>query len=367
MKKKVRGSFENDLYRYTLAVVRDLLLCTVTMSALCLILFISRKGDYYYIISLVLFLSSIVLFIGLSKGGKGKKYIVNTFAVLTPLVLLLFLLIDDFVFPVKPLVYLFFFFFIVEIVRIGFLLRDYLEAILRKQKNYKIAANFENRNNLLGKVSRSLLHDIATPVSILSGSLELLERRKLDKIESKIFQTNVKVAVNQIEAILHSTDFLMKNSSFVVNFTFNECIDEIITLLQSRINDSCIVVEKTYQVKDRIYGDRNVFLRVFLNVFLNAIEELEKRESEIRRISIRTFDTPNSFCVSICDNGNGLDPALRVMLNSEGFALSRKTMDIGSGLIFIKYGMREIFNGKIRIDYNQKEHRNCFKLYFPRK
>lgn len=359
-------NFEKDLDRYTFAVVRDLLICKAFMFLLSFILFLLKSHDYYYFITCFLFISSIILFFVLRKKGNKHKFFLKTYLISIPFLLFILLLIDDFLFPIKPLVYLFFSFFIIEVIRMGFLIHNYLNMLVKKHKEYRMVTNFENRSNLLGKVSRSLLHDIATPVSILSGSCELLEREHLSKREFEDFISNVKVATNQLDVILHSTDFLMKKSSSLTSFSFEECIEEIVTLLRSRIDSSDILIESRYGKKVEIDGDRNIFLRIFLNIFLNAVEELEKRDKDVKKISITVSSTSKYICVSVIDNGNGMDSRLKEMLNSEGFVMSEKTEDIGSGLIFVKYCMKEVFGGRIRIDYNKKEQRNSVKLYFPR-
>lgn len=359
-------NFEKDLDRYTLAVVRDLLICKVCMLLLSSLLFLLKLEDYYYFITCFLFLSSVTLFLVLKRKKQQKCSLLKIYTISIPFLLLALLLVDDFFFSIKPLVYLFFAFFIIEVIRMGFLIHNYLNMILKKHKEYRIVTNFENRSNLLGKVSRSLLHDIATPVSILSGSCELLERECLSKREFEEFVSNVKIATNQLDVILHSTDFLMKRNSSLSSFSFDECIEEIITLLRGRIDSAGILIESRYSEKVKIDGDRNIFLRIFLNIFLNAVEELEKRNKDGKKIYVRVVCTSKYICVSVIDNGNGVDSKLKKMLNSEGFVMSEKKADVGSGLVFVKYCMKEVFGGKIRINYNKKEQENSVKLYFPR-
>ncbi|HKM19968.1 MAG TPA: HAMP domain-containing sensor histidine kinase [Candidatus Dojkabacteria bacterium] len=366
MSNRTSMKLEDSLNEYTLTVVKDLFLCTLVMSCLSLLLCFYGMGEHYYHLSCLFFLLAIFLFVVLKRRDKCGKFLTKMIAIFTPLLLLGLFLVDDFVISIKPLVYLYFTFFLIEIIRMAFLLDSYVRSLLKKQQEYQIVASFENRNRLLGKVSRSLLHDIATPVSILLGCLELSEGRKLSKIEREDLYTNVKIAVNQMDSILHSTDFLMKRSSSVESFSIDECIEEIVTLLRVRTDEACILVERNYHTKENITGDRNVFLRVFLNVFLNAIEELEKRKRDVRKISIKTSETPEFFTVYIFDNGDGFDSKLQRVFNNEEFIFSGKALDLGSGLVFVKYCVREIFNGDIKIENHKGEMRNCLKLVIPR-
>lgn len=357
---------EESLNKYFLAVVKDFLIWTLLMSFLSLAFSFYGMGEYFYHLSFLLFLLSVFLFIVLKRRKICRKFLTRIIVIFIPLLLLVLCLVDDFLVPIKPFVYLFFAFFFIEIIRMAFILDSYIRSLLKKQQECQIVASFENRNRLLGKVSRSLLHDIATPVSILLGCLELSEGNKLGKREREDMHTNVRIAVNQMDVILHSTDFLMKRSSSVESFSIDECIEEIIALLGARIDEACILVERKYYAKDRIVGDRNVFLRVFLNILLNAVEELEKRDREERRISVKTSETPEFFTVCISDNGDGFDSKLQRVFNSEEFIFSGKDLDFGSGLVFVKYCMREIFHGDVKIESGKGEMRNCFRLSIPR-
>jgi|GEM_PF-4799074 len=365
MKGKSYNNFEKIYEKGFLDLSIDLLCSIFALSLLSFILSLFHFGYHYYYISFLLYLISVLAFLGI-KGGKGDRGIlVMIFPLLYLFLFFILILVDDYFLSIRPLVYTCFLFLMIEYIRIGFALNEFLKTLLKRKKNYKIVANFEDRNTLLGKVAMSLLHDIATPVSILSGSLELMERRKLCKNELNDIQQNIKIAVGQIDCILHSTDFLIKKTSSLTYFSLEDSIEEVISLLNGRLESVLILVEKEYLVDEKIWGDRNIFLRIFLNVFLNAIEELERRERLQRKIWVGIYKEGEFICVDVCDNGDGIDPRMKIMLENDDFVVSKKTQDIGSGLFFVKYAMEEVFEGKIRIDYCKEEQKNSFKLYFP--
>lgn len=366
MKVIKESDFEESLDKYTFKVVRDMSLCSLFLSILSIFLFVLDIDDYYYFFSLGFYFLALILFFIIERKWNHRRLLLRVSALSSPIWLLLLLLLDDFVLSVKPLLYPYLLFLLLEVIQMGILLKEYINQIFRKQEEYLLVASFENRNKLLGKVSRSLIHDIATPVSILSGTSQLLERRFIDESEYEDLIGNLRIAVNQIEAIIDSTDFLMKKESSYEYFLFNECIDEVVSLMKSRINSAEIIVELNYKTKEMIYGDKNIFLRIFLNIFLNAIEELEKRTREVRKISIKTSQTPKYLCVSVCDNGDGLDLGVLIILNSEDFIISEKNNDMGTGLKFVKYCMKETFGGYLTINYNEMKKENSIKLYFPR-
>lgn len=360
-----KSSFEGSLRNYIYGVVEDFDLCLLYMSILSLLIDVFGSGDYYPF-SCTFYLISLLIFLVLRKKSKYQDCFMKIFLILIPILPLTLIVIDDFVLSIKPLLYFSLLCFVVEIIRVSVLFKKYLDKVLKKQNEYRLVASFENRNSLLGKVSRQLLHDIATPVSILSGTSDLLERKFIDKREYEELRGNLKIAVSQIDAILHSTDFLMRRNSCNEYFQFNECIDQVLLLLKSRISGGNILVEVNYNTDEMIYGDRNIFLRVFLNIFLNAVEELEKKARKIRKITIKTIQTPKCIHIDVCDNGDGLDFSKRVLLNKKDFIISKKNMDMGCGLVFVKYCMKEVFDGSLRVSYNKEKHENVVRLSFPR-
>ncbi len=366
MEIKGNQKFEKILERYTLFAVRKFLIFLLILSFLSLLLSFLGYGIHYYFLSCLLFLLSVIIFFIARKRGKVLGLLVENFYILVISLLVFLLIFNDFIFFIKPILYTYILFFLVEEIKELLFFQKYNSLLLKRKKMYKIVASYENCNALLGKVSRYLLHDMATPVSVLSCSYELLERKYLSKMERADFKSNLKYAIEQIDAILHSTDFLMKKSQQSTHFSINESVRQVINLLGSRIKEDKIVVKERFDINAKIFGDRNVFLRIFLNVFLNSIEELERRGKDYKEIFVEVFETPKYLCVSVADNGDGLDSKLQVMMNNGNYILSSKHMELGSGLIFIKYCMKEVFDGKIRINYNEEEGMNYFRLYFPK-
>lgn len=366
MQIKENQKFEGILERHTLFVVRKFLFFLLILSFLSLLLSFFDYGIHYYFLSCQLFLLSVIIFFITRKRGKVLGLLVENFYIIVISLLVFLLIFNDFIFFIKPILYIYTLLFLVEGIKEVLFFQEYNSLLLKRKEMYKIVASYENCNILLGKVSRYLLHDMATPVSVLSCSYELLERKYLSKGERVIFKSNLKYAIEQIDAILHSTDFLMKKSQQRCYFSVNECVRQVINLLENRIRRDEIVVKERFDTNGKIFGDRNVFLRIFLNVFLNSIEELERRGKDYKEIFVEIFETPKYLCVSVVDNGDGLDPKLQVMLNNANYMFSGKHMGLGSGLIFIKYCMKEVFNGRIRIKYDEEEGMNYFRLYFPK-
>lgn len=238
-------------------------------------------------------------------------------------------------------------------------------TLLKKEGESLIkTAKHENTNRMLGKVARSLIHDICTPLSVLSLGCEHMRKEEFKELKNVQNQRDFVNAVDQIVAILKSTDFLMKeNSNCEEEFDVQETIKSVISLTRHKICQAKIKVSEKYLGKEILRGDRNTFLRIVGNIFLNAIEELEKRKKE-RKIWIKVSRDGKYLVVDITDTGCGMDPHI-IEVCDEKYFVSSKTGCVSSGLAFVKESIKIAFSGSMKIR-KSKDGKNTVSLYFLR-
>lgn len=236
--------------------------------------------------------------------------------------------------------------------------------LLDLAKKIRQVERFDNGNRLLGKISNALLHDISTPVSVLSGSYHLLKSNNLSVKDREEIDKGISRSLDEIESILHSTDFLMKSMHVKEKFSVSESVESIFRIVDGRLRKSRISLDVQLDENLVISGERNTFLRVILNVLLNAIEELEKHDRK-RIVGVRSEICKKYIKIDIWDNGDGLD-SNEVVDMAKCLIISAKTSCIGSGLAFVKYAMKEIFNGYLTVRWNSARSINVVSLYFDR-
>lgn len=243
--------------------------------------------------------------------------------------------------------------------------RKHVLFLSNLEKRTEQIASFNNGNRLLGKISNALLHDIATPVSVLSGSYHLLKNGDLSEREQKDIKQSISTSLQEIETILHSTDFLMHSTHRKEEFSVAESIRSLLTIVDSRLKKSCITLEIQLDDDITILGEKNTFQRVFLNVLLNAIEELETCKRKKKIIGVKTTVGGRYITIDLWDNGNGFD-SNGIIDIEKCFIISGKTSCIGSGLAFVKYAMKEVFNGFLSVHWDKIERINTVSLHFDK-
>ncbi|KAA0549810.1 HAMP domain-containing histidine kinase [Bacillus sp. BGMRC 2118] len=187
------------------------------------------------------------------------------------------------------------------------------EIIDEREKEIQRLHN--DRLNLLGKMGANMAHEIRNPLTAIEGFLKLIRsdlspdalstvNKYMDIIEGELeglyrqvtgflsFSRN-----NGIEEPFgkyESHDFLLS----VMDLVYPKCINENIELvLESDVSFSLVVQKIAIQ-------------QVLSNLINNSIEELSQKNGP-RKIIVRTDQDQNNYYISISDNGDGIDPAVK--------------------------------------------------------
>ena len=149
-------------------------------------------------------------------------------------------------------------------------------------------------------------HELRTPITILSGTLQLLDRNKPDgdlKLSSLIEQANksLKKVTILIEDLLNASK--MNEGQLHLNkqpFNIVEAVDECCAHI-NREGIYQILVEG--DLSANIYGDADRIQQVIINFVNNAI----KYAPDEKIITIKAIDEGDVVKVSVIDSGPGID------------------------------------------------------------
>jgi signal transduction histidine kinase len=248
------------------------------------------------------------------------------------------------------LIYFWFFLLLLYILFKGCLLMKLCQqkAFLTAIK-YRYLANLEHRNRLLGKISKCILHDITTPISVISGYLKLssdIEKSKSNYKKEVRLRESALGSLLYLETILNGSMNIVKRQSKRDLFNPDDCLLEMIGILERRIERGNIEVKLNLNGKGKLNGDRCSFCRIFLNLLVNSIEELERSRKRKRMIEINSMINDNHYLLSIRDNGRGLTKEFLEKLKNKNIDLDYEE-EIGIGLFFVCITIRRKFKGDI--------------------
>ncbi len=198
-------------------------------------------------------------------------------------------------------------------------------------KNIKL----ENLMKFNGKIFTSLSHDLRSPITSMSHSIELL---KHDDFEEDKKSRILDLSKEQVDATLHMLDNLLRwargQSESITPHKEAVNICEAIEQIRKPFNASLErkkITLKTSCDKDSVaFADRQLFKLVLINLLSNALK-FTPRNGEI---SISVVSTNGHHTITVEDNGVGISESDQMkILNPDTYFRSKGTEnERGSGI-----------------------------------
>ncbi len=169
-------------------------------------------------------------------------------------------------------------------------------------------ADLERSNQDLQQFAYVASHDLQEPLRMVSGYVELLERRYRGKLDADADEF-IGYAVDGAERMRRLISDLLKFSRVGEEVRFQEfpledALDDALMNLKRAVEDAGASV--SYHELPRVHGDRNLVTQVFQNLIGNAIKFRGEKPMRIE-VSVRREEA--AWLVSVEDNGIGIDPA----------------------------------------------------------
>ncbi|MHC5051097.1 MAG: sensor histidine kinase, partial [Planctomycetota bacterium] len=240
-----------------------------------------------------------------------------------------------------------------------------LEEANRKLKGARAGSEHAARLRGIGHVAEAFAHEVDSPVTGLSAHLRDM-RDSLDELRNQVARVAPEAseslgAIDAFEGVLEeSVDSAQRISDIVASlrrlgggadpsetFSLNAIVADATMLIEERIQARADL-ELSLGALPEIEGDDQEMSHVVMGLITNAIEAIERTESEQRgRISITTFHSSDRITLTVKDDGCGIDPELlpRVF---EPFTSTKGDPNAGLGL-HAAYQAAERHGGTARV------------------
>ncbi len=234
------------------------------------------------------------------------------------------------------------------------------EEIERRKLEYLALA--ANRFETVGHFLAGMIHDLATPLSVIGSSVELL----LDRTESEIGQKRLKTIQSQVKLstdIVRSTmSFLRSQQAELTSLLLNEVVESCLKVAQPLFRRQGITVECDLQEVPLFKGDFVLMRQAILNMIGNACHAMENQK-EPQELHIKTGQEGSCAFVSIQDSGPGIPEGLRQNI-FDVFFTTKGDSGTGLGLAVVKDVMRRHGGEALLLD-QQGGRGATFALRFP--
>jgi len=219
-----------------------------------------------------------------------------------------------------------------------------------------------NRFETLGRFVSGMLHDLGTPLSVITGQLEILQGNP----ETPKSPDRLRVVQDQVYLC---TDIVRTAMNFLRHETQRFSILNVNDLAESCLTVSVPLMQRLAIQPFRDYapdlpiceGDFVLMRQAVLNLVTNACQAMESREGR-REVHVRTWRDDGFVCIAVSDTGPGIPEENRHKV-FDTFFTTKGERGTGLGLAAVRNIMRR-HDGEVLLRENLW-HGAEFILKFP--
>lgn len=241
-------------------------------------------------------------------------------------------------------------------------LRAEIEKVAKKTKE------LEESNAMKNQILSVMGHDLRSPLVSVAGLLgtvtaEAITREELQELLA-LLKTETDRSLISLQNVLNWARLQMEEVKiFRSELKLAELIEEITYQYGPGKRSKNLEIEFLDELNQGLWADENQFKSMCGNLLSNAI----KFSPEGSKIRIKAEKIEDGICISICDQGKGMDPqTIQKLNNHEQLQSTRGTKgESGTGIgLRIVYDFIQIHGGRLEFE-NLEEGGTCAKLIFP--
>ncbi len=186
----------------------------------------------------------------------------------------------------------------------------------------------ERRLATVGRLLGGVLHDLKSPISVISGYAELLAEKAGDS-EAEEYLDHLNQALGRITTMTEEIISFSRGERHVLLSTMplNDIIDSFVDQITPLLKANRVELKTHIRTSGAVRFDKEKILRAFYNIVLNAIEAMEKGGSLTMEVDRLGNDTVFSFT----DTGSGIPDEIQGRV-FQSFVTLGKGQGTGLGL-----------------------------------
>lgn len=228
--------------------------------------------------------------------------------------------------------------------------RDQLEQTVARRTAQLTRAQYEHNLELqrlaeFGRVSASLLHDVASPLTTASLNLEQAGIKDHSGLIGKAL-----LSLQHLENYIHSARKQLQGSSEHQIFDVLEQLNEVADLLTNQIHEAGVVLGIEVPFGILLYGDPVKFHQLIANALLNSVQAYTGSRATNRPVRITGSIDRSMLELRIIDHGTGIKPQDIDHIFEPFFTTKRHNhQGLGIGLAAVRRYVEDDFKGNIKV------------------
>lgn len=213
--------------------------------------------------------------------------------------------------------------------------RSFEKLIVTENERNKIKEQFYQSEKLatLGTLGAGVAHELRSPLTVILGHAQLLERAtdvNIAKIQERA--KRIVESVNRMSKIVDRIRQFSRSSELEskVKININQIIEDSFILLSTQLRNRNIEVVKEFGEVSETLLYQIKLESIFQNLIINARDALDEIEKSNKEIRIKTYMEKNFIVVEFSDNGPGIQPE-NISRITEAF-FTTKSLEKGTGL-----------------------------------
>jgi len=228
----------------------------------------------------------------------------------------------------------------------------------------------------LGEMINMIAHQWRQPLNTVAATIfgikteivfweddDLLSTQKgrqevFDTINKKL--DNMESYVQSLSSTIDNFSNFYKPDKDKQKLSINSSIKQVMDIVESSMQTKSITINKEYHSKKELELFNHELMQVILNILKNAQDNFTAKKIHEPIITITTSDIGNGVKIDICDNGGGIEQAVKNKIYDPYFSTKNEKNGTGLGLYMSKMIIEEHHKGKLYS--NNMKQGVCFSI-----
>lgn len=191
-------------------------------------------------------------------------------------------------------------------------------------------------------------HDLKSPMSVVLGSLDLLQHSRPDDENAELYDMlgrSSRRLVEMVDRLLEYAD-TAGSDEMLGPVRLDDVLAWVTEALESALDGVTLQVDEPLPV---VHGNEVGLRHVLLNLITNAIKFSAPERPPAITIHAAETAERDTVVVAVADNGRGIPPDMRLSVFGAGFRVEDSEPGTGLGLATVQRTM-QLVGGRVRIE-----------------